>query len=81
LESTGLGLLMVFAQFVFIALSLLAPALAAFSVGYLVHLFAPASLSVILGALVAASTLALEACLGAIGLGAVFERFDAGREQ
>jgi hypothetical protein len=81
LEATGLGLLMVFAQFLFVGLSLIAPGLAAFGVGYLLHYVAPLWVSVILGSLAAASTLSLEAWLGALVLGGVFERFDAGTEQ
>jgi len=81
LEATGLGLMMVVAQFVFIAISLIAPALAAAGVGYVVQLFAPLPLAVILGAVVAASTLSVEAWVGTLALGSVFERFDPASEQ
>jgi len=81
LEATGLGLLMVVAQFLFLGVSLIAPALAAIGVGYVFHLLAPTWMSVLAGSVVAASTLSLEAWLGAMVLGGVFERFDAGSEQ
>jgi hypothetical protein len=81
LEATGLGLMMVVAQFVFIVASLIAPALAAFGVGYGVQLFAPLWLAVIAASAVAASTLSIEAWAGTLALGKVFERFDPGSEQ
>jgi ABC-2 type transport system permease protein len=81
LEATGLGLLMVFAQLFFIGLSLVAPTLAGVGVAYATNLFIPTWTSLLLGAVVAASTLGLEAWIGTIALGSVFERFDLSFEQ
>ena len=80
LEATGLGVLMVFAQFLFIGLSLVPPTLAGVGIGYLTSALVPTWTSVLLGSVATASTLSLEAWLGTIALGSAFERFDAAEQ-
>ena len=80
IEATGLGLLMVFGQLFFIALALISPALAFAAVGFGVQLITAKWLAALAGAAVAAVILALEAWLGVLALGGVFDRYDASQE-
>jgi hypothetical protein len=80
-EATGLGIIMVFAQIFFLALSLVPAALACAGVAYLAHLVLPLIPSLILGSVFAATTLAIECWLGTFVLGGVLARFDASAER
>lgn len=81
IEATGLGIIMLFAQLLFLALALV-PAILAFSgVAYVAHLVLPAIPSVALGTVFAASTLAVESWLGALVLGQILAKFDSSAER
>ena len=81
IEATGLGIIMIFAQLLFLALSLVPASLALVGVGYLTHLFLPLIPSLAVGSIFAASTLVMESWLGAVVLGSVLARFDASAER
>jgi hypothetical protein len=81
IEATGLGIIMIFAQLLFLGLSLVPAALAFAGVAYILHLALPLIPSLAAGAVFAASTLAIESWLGALILGGVLARFDASAER
>jgi hypothetical protein len=80
-EATGLGIIMIFAQLFFLALSLVPAALACAGVSYVAHLVLPLLPSLVLGTFFAATTLAIESWLGTYILGGVLARFDASAER
>jgi hypothetical protein len=79
-ETTGQQLILMFGQLLALALSLL-PAAALFTIVFLLtsH-FAPVALGVLLGGVVAAALLLVEAGVAIRLLGVVFERFDLSEE-
>lgn len=81
IEATGLGIIMLFAQLLFLALSLVPAALAFAGIAYLAHLALPLIPSLALGTVFAASTLAVESWLGAFVLGGILARFDSSAER
>ena len=81
IEATGLGIIMVFAQLLFLALSLVPAALAFAGVAYVMHLVLPLIPSIVIGSVFAASTLTMESWLGALVLGGVLARYDASAER
>jgi hypothetical protein len=80
IEATGLGIIMVFAQIFFLALSLVPAALACAGISYFAHLFLPLLPSLVLGTFFAATTLAVESWLGTYILGGILARFDVSAE-
>jgi hypothetical protein len=80
-EATGLGIIMIFAQILFLALSLVPAALACAGVAYLAQLALPLIPSLVLGSFFAATTLAIESWLGTFILGGILARFDASSER
>lgn len=80
IEGSGMALLMVFMQIAFLGLAMVFPALGATGVFFLVQLIAPRAAAIIAGVLTGAALLALEAWLGALVLGGVFERLDASEQ-
>jgi ABC-2 type transport system permease protein len=80
-EATGLGIIMVFAQMIFLALSLVPASLACAGVAYVAHLVLPLIPSLVLGSVFAATTLAVESWLGTFMLGGILARFDASAER
>jgi ABC-2 type transport system permease protein len=81
IEATGLGIIMLFAQLLFLALSLVPPALTFAGIAYVSHLVLPLIPSLALGTVFAASTLAVESWLGALVLGQILARFDSSAER
>jgi len=82
IEATGLGILMVFAQIVFLGLAMVPAALAMAGIAFgLRFLGAPLIPALAVGSLVASTTLALEGWLGATVLGGILSRFDASAER
>lgn len=79
-EATGLGIIMIVGQLVFLVLALIPPALAFIAVGFAVQFIAAKWLAAVAGALVATVILALEGWLGVLALGRVWDRFDASQE-
>jgi hypothetical protein len=79
-EATGQRLILMFGQLLILVVSL-APAAALFAIIFFggSHFFSPAPLAVV-GSLVAAGVLAVEAAMGLKFLGSVFERFDLSAE-
>jgi len=81
IEATGLGIIMVFAQVLFLALSLIPAALAFAGVAYVSHLVLPLIPSLALSTVFAASTLAVESWFGSLVLGQILARFDTSAER
>jgi ABC-2 type transport system permease protein len=81
IEATGLGIIMVFAQLLFLALSLVPAALAFAGVSFVAQQAIPLIPSLVIGSIFAASTLAMESWLGALVLGGILARFDCSTER
>lgn len=81
IEATGLGIIMIFAQLLFLALSLVPAALAFAGTAYVAHLVLPLIPSLAIGTVFAASTLATESWVGALVLGQILARFDTSAER
>jgi hypothetical protein len=81
IEATGLGLVMLIAQLLFLALCLLVPALVFAGLMFGLKLLLPTFLALLAATCGASGALAGEAWLGAWLLGGVFERFDTSSEQ
>jgi hypothetical protein len=81
IEATGLGILMVFAQLVFLALALIPAGLAMAGVTFGARFVLPLIPSLAVGSVFAATTLALEGWLGALLLGTILSRFDVSTER
>ena len=79
-EATGMGLLIVFAQILFVGLALLIPGAIGAGTTFLLFQVMPLSFAIVAGAAVVAASLILEAWIGTLILGGVFERFDASSE-
>jgi hypothetical protein len=80
IEATGLAMIMLLGQLIFMALALVAPALAFGGLMFALHFVAAEWFAILAGALCAAVVLVLEGGLGILVLGGVFDRFDASRE-
>jgi hypothetical protein len=80
IETTGLSLLMLFAQIFFLASTLVPPALGFGAVFFGLPSFVPAPIAALLGGVVATALLATEAWFGTLLLGQVLDRFDPSRE-
>jgi hypothetical protein len=81
IEATGLGILMVVAQIVFLAVAMIPAGLAMAGATFGARLLLPPIPSFALGSIFAAGTLALEGWFGALVLGTILSRFDASAER
>jgi len=79
-EATGLGLLLLVAQVVFLCFALVLPGVAAAGVGFAVQLAAPLPLAVLAGMIAGSVVMALEGWVGALLLGKAYEGYDGSAE-
>lgn len=80
-EATGLGLLLLVAQIVFLCFALILPGVAAAGVGFATQLFWPLPGAVFAGLAAGSLVMALEAWIGALLLGKGYEAYDVSAER
>lgn len=80
-EAAGLGIVMVVAQVVVLAVALIPAALAFVGVAFAIQLVLPVKIAIVAGSVFASTTLALESWVGSLALGGVLSRFDASSER
>jgi hypothetical protein len=81
IEATGIGILMMLAQLLFLGVALVAPAIAFVGIFFAAKLVMTSWLAALAGTIGAAAVLSIEAGLGAWTLGLIFDRFDAQAER